>query len=72
MGNEGFDQFVWESHVIKDHHKIILRRSQQVWTKNDSQSFGCHMIVLFVVGNSKKGKERERKGFNESDKFKFE
>ena len=58
MSNEGFDQFMRESHVVKNHHKIILRGSQQVRTENDGQGFRCHVIMLFVVGDSSK---RERK-----------
>ena len=51
-----------ESHVIQDHHKVILRGSQQVRTENDSQSFGRHVIMLFVVGNS--SREREKGSIN--------
>jgi hypothetical protein len=58
VGDEGFDQFMRQSHVIKDHHKVILRGSQQVWTENDSQRFRCHMIMLFVVGNSSKKEDQ--------------
>ena len=65
MGNEGFDQFMRESHAIKDHHKVILRGSQQVLTENDGQGIGGHMIMLFVNGNnfSKETlQEREKEG----------
>jgi len=52
MGNEGLDKFMRMSHVVKNHHKIILRGSQQVGAENDGQGFSRHVIMLFVVGNS--------------------
>ena len=54
VGNESFDQFMRESHVVKDHHEVILRGSQQVRTENDSQCFGRHVIMLLVVSDSSK------------------
>ena len=59
-----------ESHVIKDHHKVILRGSQQVWAENDGQGFGRHVIMLFVVSDSKQG-EREKRSY-QSVSFKID
>ena len=45
-----------KSNVVKDRHKVILRGPQQVWTENDSQGFGCQVIMFFVVSDASKEK----------------
>jgi len=55
MCDKRLDQLMGESHVIQDHYKVILRGSQEIRTKYNSQSFCRHMVVFFEVCNSVKG-----------------
>jgi hypothetical protein len=51
MGNKGLYQLMRKPHVVQNHDKIILRGSQQIRAKDDSQRFGRHMIILFKICN---------------------
>jgi hypothetical protein len=59
MSNKGLYQLMRKPHVVQNHEKVILRRSQQIRAKDDSQSFGRHMITLFKVCNPVKVSENE-------------
>ena len=44
-----------ESHVVKDHHKVMLRGSQQIRSENDSQNLGSHLIVGDPTSSKREG-----------------
>jgi hypothetical protein len=52
MRNKGFHEFVSVSHIGQNHDEIVLRSSQEIWTKDNGQGFRGHMIVLLKVRDS--------------------
>ena len=51
VGYKSLHQPVGMLHIRHNHEEIVVRCSQQVWAKYDSQRVCRHLVVLFVVSH---------------------
>ena len=51
MSDQGFDELVRVTHIVQNHHEIVLGCSQEIGAEHDCESFGRHMVVLLKVGD---------------------
>ena len=52
VSNESLDKFVRIRHIGEDKSKVVLRCPQQVRAEHDGERFRCHVVLLFIVGDS--------------------
>ncbi len=43
-----------QSHVVHDHHEIVLRCSEKIGAEHNSERFGSHVVEFFVICDSAK------------------